>query len=162
MASIFNLLENKKATALSIVDSKVTLLEHITIKPTVVKKDIVLENFNKQDSDTRLLTYKILLEKFNDKYSGLEDNQKTLLKEYVNSVTNSPSLKSYINQEIKEVKKTLTRYTKKVEDKAVAVKLTETKGMIKPLDKNSSVSDDNVINLLNYYELVNELKTIHG
>ena len=34
--------------------------------------------------------------------------------------------------------------------------------MIKPLDKKSSIDDDNVINLLNYYELVNELKTIHG
>ena len=163
MASIFNLLENKKATALSIVNSKVTLLEHITKnKLKDSKKDIVLENYNKQDKDTRLLTYKVLLEKFNDKYSGLQDNQKTLLKEYVNSVTNSPALKSYLNQEIKEVKKTLTRYSKKVEDKAVAVKLNETKLMIKPLCKKSSVNDDNVVNLLNYYELVNELKTIHG
>ena len=163
MASIFNLLENKKATALSIVNSKVTLLEHITKnKSKDSKKDIVLENYNKQDKDTRLLTYKVLLEKFNDKYSGLQDNQKTLLKEYVKSVTNSPALKSYHNQEIKEVKKTLTRYSKKVEDKAVAVKLNETKLMIKPLCKKSSVNDDNVVNLLNYYEFVNELKTIHG
>jgi len=162
MASIFNLLENKNATPMSIVNSKTTLLEHITNKPTSVKKNIVLENFSKQDKDTRLLTYKVLLEKFNNKYSGLQDNQKTLLKEYVNSVTNSPSLKSYINQEIKEVKKTITGYSKKVEDKAVAIKLTETKGMIKPLCKKTSVNDDNVINLLNYYELVNELKTIHG
>ena len=162
MASIFNLLENKDATALSIVNSKVTLLEHITEKQVKNKKNVVLENFNKQDKDTRLLTYKVLLEKFNDKYSDLQDNQKTLLKEYVNSVTNSPALKSYINQEIKEVKKDLTKFSKKVEDKAVAIKLTETKGMIKPLCKKSSVNDDNVINLLNYYELVNELKTIHG
>ena len=50
----------------------------------------------------------------------------------------------------------------KVEDKAVAIKLNETKGMIKTLCKKSFVNDDNVINLLNYYELVNELKTIHG
>jgi hypothetical protein len=163
MASIFNLLENRKATPISIVNSKVTLLEHITEKKqNTSKKDTVLENFNKQDSDTRLLTYKVLLEKFNDKYSDLQDNQKTLLKEYVNSVSNSPSLKSYINQEIKEVKKDLTKFSKKVEDKAVVVKLNETKGMIKPLCKKSSVHDDNVINLLNYYELVNELKTIHG
>ena len=162
MASIYNLLENKKATALSIVDSKVTILEHITEKQQKVKKDNVLENFSNQDKDTRLLTYKVLLEKFNNKYSGLENNQKTLLKEYVNSVSNSPSLKSYINQEIKKVKQSLTKYSKKVEDKAVAVKLNETKSMIKPLCKKSSVNDDNVINLLNYYELVNELKTIHG
>ena len=162
MASIFNLLENKNASPTSIVDSKTTLLEHITIKPKTVKKNTVLENYSKQDKDTRLLTYKVLLEKFNDKYSGLQDNQKTLLKEYVNSVTNSPALKSFINEEIKTVKKTITGYSKKVEDKAVAVKLTETRDMIKPLCKKSFVNDDNVINLLNYYELVNELKTIHG
>ena len=162
MASIYNLLENKKATALSIVNSKVTLLEHITEKKVTTKKNTVLENFTNQDKDTRLLTYKVLLEKFNNKYSNLEENQKILLKDYVNNVSNSPSLKSFINQEIKEVKKDLTKYSKKVEDKAVAVKLNETKGMIKPLCKKSSVHDDNVINLLNYYELINELKTIHG
>ena len=162
MASIFNLLENKTASPLSIVNSKVNILEHITRKKTSIKKDTVLENFSKEDSDTRLLTYKILLEKFNDKYSDLQDNQKTLLKEYVNSVSNSPALKSYINQEIKEVKRSLNKYSQKVEDKAVAIKLTETKGMIKTLCKKTSVNDDNVINLLNYYELVNELKTIHG
>ena len=163
MASIFNLLENKNATALSIVNSKVTLLEHITNKKqNKSKKDVVLENYNKQDKDTRLLTYKVLLEKFNSKYSSLEENQKTLLKEYVNNVSNSPALKSYMNQEVKAVKQSLTRYSKKVEDKAIAVKLNEAKLMIKPLSKNSSVRDDSVINLLNYYELVNELKAIHG
>ena len=162
MASIYNLLENRKATALSIVNSKVTILEHITEKQLKPKTNTVLENFNKQDKDTRLLTYKVLLEKFNDKYSGLEDNQKTLLKEYVNSVTNSPALKSYINQEIKEVKKTITKYSKKVEDKTVAIKLDEVKKLINPLNKIAEVHDDNVINLLNYYELTNNLKSIHG
>ena len=121
-----------------------------------------MEDYAKYDKDTRLLTYKVLLEKFNDKYSGLGENQKNLLKEYVNSVTNSPALKSFINKEIKTVKNTITGYSKKVEDKAVVVKLTETRDMIKPLCKKSFVNDDNVINLLNYYELVNELKTIHG
>ena len=161
MASVYNLLENKEATPMSIVDSKVTLLEHITEKLKNPTKNIVLENFNNQDKDTRLLTYKVLLEKFNEKYSDLQLNQKTLLKEYVNSVTNSPALKAYINEEIKIVKKDLTKYSKKVEDKAVAIKLNETKGMIKTLCKKSSVNDNNVINLLNYYELINELKTIH-
>ena len=161
MASIYNLLENKKSSTISKVNSKITLLEHIIDKPLKIKKAKVLENFDKQDKNTRLLTYKVLLEKFNDKYKGLQDNQKTLLKEYVNSVTNSPSLKSYLNQEIKSVKRDLTKYSKKVEDKAVAIKLNETKELIKPLCKKSSVNDDNVINLLNYYELVNELKTIH-
>tara|TARA_Y100000592_G_scaffold97532_1_gene168463 strand:+ start:46 stop:888 length:843 start_codon:yes stop_codon:yes gene_type:complete len=162
MASIFNLLENKEASPLSIVDSKVTILEHITEKPKTIKNNSVLENFDKQDKNTRLLTYKVLLEKFNDKYSTLQDNQKTLLKEYVNNVTNSPALKSYINQEINEVKKKITLYSKKIEDKAVVIKLNETKNIIKPLGKNLTVQDKDVSNLLNYYELINELKTIHG
>ena len=164
MASIFNLLENNEASPLSIVNSKVTLLEHITGKTlkNKPKKSIVMEDYIKYDKDTRLLTYKVLLEKFNEKYSGLGLNQKTLLKEYVNSVTNSPDLKTYINKEITKVKRTITNYIKKVNDKAVIIKLNETKNMIKPLCKKSHVNDDNVINLLNYYELVNELKTIHG
>ena len=164
MASIFNLLENKEATPKSILDSKLTLLENITGKKTKSKqsKKSVMESLKNSDKDTRLLTYKVLLEKFNSKYKGLADNQKTLLKEYVNCVSNSPALKTYINEEIKNVRKSLTSYSKKVEDKAVAIKLNETKNLIKPLCKKSSVHDDNVSNLLNYYELVNELKTIHG
>ena len=67
-----------------------------------------------------------------------------------------------IGRERRQIDGTLNKYSQKVEDKAVAIKLTETKGMIKTLCKKTSVNDDNVINLLNYYELVNELKTIHG
>ena len=163
MASIFNLLENKKATPTSIVKSKTTILEHITGKIINPKtKNSIIENFSKQDKDTRLITYKVLLEKFNNKYKTLGENQKVLLKEYVNSISNSPALKTYINNEIKKVKLSLSKYAKKVEDKAVIVKLNETKTMIKPLCKKSFVNDNNVINLLNYYELINELKTIHG
>ena len=162
MASIFNLTENKDATPLSIVDSKVELVEHITRSNKSTKKNIVIENYNNEDKNTRLLTQKILLEKFNEKYKGLGENQKTLLQEYVNAVSNSPSLKTYINSEIKDVKKQLTKYSNKVNDEVVKIKINEAKNLIKPLCKKSSVHDDNVSNLLNYYELVNELKTIHG
>ena len=162
MASIYNLTENKNATPLSIVNSKVELIEHLVRAPKSIKKNIVIENYNNEDKDTRLLTQKILLEKFNEKYSGLGENQKVLLQEYVNAVSNSPSLKTYINSEIKEVKKQLTQYSTKVTDEVVKIKINEAKNLIKPLCKKSSVHDDNVSNLLNYYELVNELKTIHG
>ena len=113
MASIFNITENKDVSPLSVVDTKVKLVEHITKTNKSVKKSTIIENYNKQDKSTRLLTYKVLLEKFNEKYSSLQDNQKTLLKEYVNNVSNSPSLKSYLYQEIKEVKKDITKYSKK-------------------------------------------------
>ena len=162
MASIFNLLENNNISPSSLFNSKLMVLEHITKKKSKVNKSNIIESLKKSDQSTRLLTYKVILEKFNNKYKSLADNQKLLLKEYVNNVTNSPSLKAYINQEIKQVKNDLSKYSKKVEDKAVIIKLNETKALIKPLCKKSSVHDDNVTNLLNYYELINELKTIHG
>jgi len=162
MASIYNLTENKDATPLSIVDSKVQLIEHL-IKPNEkVKKNVVIENYSNEDQNTRLLTQKILLEKFNEKYKGLGENQKTLLQEYVNAVSNSPSLKTYINSEIKEVKKQLTKYSNSITDQVIKIKINEAKNLIKPLCKKSFVHDDNVNNLLNYYELINELKSIHG
>ena len=162
MASIYNLTENKDATPLSIVDSKVQLIEHLTTPSEKVSKNVVMENYNNGDKNTRLLTQKILLEKFNEKYRGLGENQKTLLQEYVNAVSNSPALKTYINSEIKDVKKQLTKYSNTVTDQVVKIKIDEAKNLIKPLCKKSSVHDDNVSNLLNYYELVNELKSIHG
>ena len=162
MASIFNLLENPNISPLSTVNSKVTILEHITNKTKSKPKNIVLEQLKSSDKSTRLLTYKVILEKFNNKYNDLADNQKLLLKEYVNSVSNSPSLKAYMNQEIKHIKLNLNKYLKKIEDKAIAIKLVEIKDLIQPLSKNLSVQDENVANLLNYYELINELKTIHG
>ena len=127
-----------------------------------IKESNIIESIKKTDKNTRLLTYKVLLEKFNEKYKGLGENQKTLLQEYVNAVSNSPALKTYINSEIKKVKTQLTKYSSKVTDDAIKVKLNETKNLIKPLCKKASVHDNNVNNLLNYYELVNELKTIHG
>ncbi len=162
MASIFNLLENKNFSPKLIVKSKTTLLEHIIETPKISTKNSLIENYKKQDKDTKLITYKLILEKFNNKYKDLSLNQKTLLKEYVNSVSNSPSFKLYINEEIKKVKKDLIKYSNIVKDKVISIKLNETKDLIHPISKKSSVQDDNVTNLLNYYELINELKSIHG
>jgi len=158
-ASVYNLLENKEANPLSIVNSKVAILEHITNKnlPNKPKKEMVMEEYEKFDKETRALTYKMLMERFNDKYSGLANNQRILLKEYVYNVSNSPKLKAFLNGEINKVKAEIEILAENT-DQVTKIKLNEVKSLIKPLCKKSSVHDDNVINLLNYYELVNELK----
>ena len=160
-ASVYNLIESQNTNPLSIVNSKVSILEHITNKslPNKPKKEMVMEEYEKFDKETRALTYKMLMEKFNEKYSGLNINQRTLLKEYVYNISNSPKLKAFINEEINNVKEQLTVLSKNT-DKVTQIKLNEIGGLIKPLCKKSSVHDDNVINLLNYYELINELKAV--
>tara|TARA_R110000765_G_scaffold213158_1_gene318179 strand:- start:537 stop:1382 length:846 start_codon:yes stop_codon:yes gene_type:complete len=159
-ASVYNLLENQNANPLSIVNSKVSILEHVTDKilPNKPKKEMVMEEYEKFDKETRALTYKLLMEKFNDKYIGLADNQRILLKEYVYNVSNSPKLKAFVNKEILVVKEQIESLSKST-DQITQIKLNEIKNLIKPLCKKSSVHDDNVVNLLNYYELVNELKS---
>ena len=160
-ASVYNLLENQDANPLSIVNSKVAILEHITNKnlPNKPKKEMVMEEYEKFDKETRALTYKMLMEKFNDKYSGLADNQRILLKEYVYNVSNSPKLKAFLNKEIEIVKSEIKTLSENV-DQVTRIKLNEVRSLIKPLCKKSFVHDDNVINLLNYYKLINELKNI--
>ena len=158
-ASVYNLLENQSANLMSVVNSKVAILEHITNKnlPNKPKKEMVMEEYEKFDKETRALTHKMLMEKFNEKYSGLAENQRILLKEYVYSVSNSPKLKAFINKEIVAIKAELEILAPKT-DQVTQIKLNEVKNLINPLCKKSSVHDDNVINLLNYYGLVNELK----
>ena len=89
-----------------------SILEHITNKslPNKPKKEMVMEEYEKFDKETRALTYKMLMEKFNNKYSGLANNQKSLLKEYVFNVSNNPKLKTFINKEIKSVKTQLSEF----------------------------------------------------
>ena len=159
-ASVYNLLENQDANPLSIVNSKVHILEHITDKvlPNKPKKEMVMEEYEKFDKETRALTYKLLMEKFNDKYIGLADNQRILLREYVYNVSNNPKLKAFVNKEILVVKEEIKTLSKNT-DQITQIKLNEVVTLIKPLCKKASVHDDNVVNLLNYYELVNELKS---
>jgi hypothetical protein len=163
LASTYILLENQ-ANPIVLTNSKVIVVEHITgaallNKP---KTERVMEEYEKFDKSTRLLTYKILLEKFNEKYTDLSNNQKTLLKEYVYNVSNSPKLKTFVNEEINTVKSQLSHLANKVVDPVVKIKINEVVNLLQPLCKKSSVHDDNIINLLNYYELVNELDSVHG
>ena len=95
LASIHKLFEGKKNDILDVkdvFDSKLTLVEHISSNsPTLKEKeDKLVEEYRKQEKDLRLLTYKILVETFNKKYTNLNDDQKGLLREYINNVNNLP------------------------------------------------------------------------
>jgi len=145
-----------------VIDNKVTLLEHITRKEVNVEdvKDRVLEEYSKMDSGTRILAYKMLLEKFNEKYGDLIPAQKSVLKEYINNVTNTVKLREFVNEQYAQIKKALTELTPLVADRTVQIKLTEVITLLTQLDKNQNVKDENIISLLQYHQLIAELKAI--
>ena len=143
-----------------IVNNKMTLLEHLStsqIQPKQVEAEILRE-FQSYDKDTRILTYRILMEKFNGKYSNLYESQKEILRQYINSVDSTPVLKEFYNTKVVEVKSALTELNTKVTDKAVQIKINEVTNLITELDKNAKVSSEDIVNILQYFELYEELK----
>jgi hypothetical protein len=167
-ASLYTLLEVYNSENLSnpnqIINNKLTILEHLTSKNVLKQKveDSVIEEFKTYDKDLRILTYKVMLEKFNGKYADLNNNQKTVLREFINSVDSTPKLKDFYNSKISEINTKLTELTKKVENKATRIKLIEINNIIKPLEKVSSIGNDDLVNLLQYFELLEELTNLHG
>jgi len=159
-AALNNLIENQaseKVTPETTISNKITILEHLTKAPVVAPVDTLLEEYKGYSKDLRVLTYKLLLEKFNDKYDHLNTQQKEVLREVINSIDNTDKLKEYYNIKITEVRDILKTKIKKTSDKVMQIKLVEVLKYIKPITKTDKVSNDSIIDLLQYYELVNEL-----
>ena len=164
-AAFYMLTEIQSSNALVdadiIVNNKMTLLEHLStshIKTETVEAEILIE-FQSYDKDTRMLTYRILIEKFNGKYSNLYESQKEILRQYINSVDSTPVLKEFYNTKVVEVKNALVELNSKVTDKAVQIKINEVANLINELDKTAKVSSEDIVNILQYCELYEELKT---
>lgn len=148
-----------------LVNSRFTIVEHIVgkkkPKSTEDKTKLLINEYAKQDEDVRLLAYRLLVDKFNEKYKSLSDKQKNVLKEYINNVSNTTTLKGFVINEATLLKADLQKQLKKVEDKVVKIKLNEVVSMLDRFGKLKNVSESHVLSLLLYYELHKELKNAH-
>ena len=166
-AAFYTLLETFNSTSQidpeQIINNKVTILEHLTaaqIKATKIK-DEVMDEFEKSDKDVRFIAYKMLLENFNVKYDTLHTNQKTILKEYITSVDNTSRLKEFYTNKINEIKTELADLNKRTKNKVTKIKINEIISIIAPPLKNAKITDNDLVDLLQYYDLINELETVN-
>ena len=164
LAALYTLIEgvsnDKDVDTKQLVENKITLIEFLTNdKVSTTQKDLVMEEYATYDKDTRILTQKIMLERFNDKHNNLTKDQKQVLKEFINSVDSTPGLKKFYNQKITELKTTLNIEAKSIKDKATKIKITEISKFLIELNKTDNFNNDNLVDLLQYYDLVNEIKT---
>jgi hypothetical protein len=166
LASIYKVFESKRADGYDIKDifnSKITLIENITSKPaqktqpTDEKK--LIETYKQQDKDLRLLTYKILVETFNKKYTNLDDSQKNLLKEYINNISNTTKFIDYIGKELPNIIAELNGIKSKLKDRVTQIKLSETISLLEKMKIGKTVSDSQVSSIMLSYELIKELKS---
>jgi hypothetical protein len=165
LAALYCLMEAQNADLADpqvLVDNKMTVLEHLTESKQNEEdvKDAIVEEYAKYDKDLRLLTYKILLEKFNGEYGNLLPEQKTILREFINASDSQVKLRTLINEELEKISLAVEEMKTKVKDDIARIKLDEVAKTIKPLNKQVRVNDTHIVNLLQYYELVNELKTL--
>jgi len=165
-AALYCLLEAQNNTKLIdpqiLVNNKTTILEHLTSASQNKKdvKDTIIEDFSKYDKDLRLLTFKILLEKFNSKYIDLLPQQKNILKEFITAVNSGTRLRTIVNEELAKIKEEVAKMASKVSDKVVKIKLNEIQKFIKPVSNKEKINDSHLVNLMQYYDLVQELKSL--
>jgi hypothetical protein len=165
LAALYCLLEAQNTENLSdptvIVENKTTLLEHLSqTKQPVVAKDALMEEYATYDKDLRLLTYKILLEKFNSRYKDLLPEQKNILKEFITSANSSTRLRNLVNEEMTRLRLEIAKLKKKVTNDITKIKLDEIFKVITPIKNTQKVDDNHLVSLMQYYELVNELRSL--
>lgn len=163
-AAVYTLLESYRLPNFTdpkqIVNNKITLLEHLTKKEIITKENEDIKLFLQESKDIRILTYRMLIEKFNEKYSVFSSQQKLILKEYINNINNSVKLKEVVNNHFNYLRITLNSYISNIQDPVIKIKLNESVKLIKPIQKNESPKEEHLINLLQYYELLNEVKKV--
>jgi len=161
-ASIFKLFESHNPTIYcdpkEIYESKTTVLQNLCSRSSEKNEVVDVNEYEKQNEDLRLIAYKLLVDNFNKKYSSLDDAQQKLLKNYINNISNTNSLREYINKQVPSIKNQINEYSDSIEDDVVKIKLKE---VISQLDKTTEgkvVKDSQVSTLLMSYELIKELK----
>lgn len=142
------------------IDNKTTILEHLTDEEQDKSKvrQSLIEEYSTYEKDLKLLTYKILLEKFNSKYTNLLPEQKNILKEFITSVDSTSKLREFVNQELKKVSFKLNELVSTIGDDIVKIKLEEVVNNITPLSNKEKVNDNTLALLMQYYELIKEIK----
>ena len=166
LAALYCLMEAQNAAGLVdldvFVDNKTTILEHLTQSKSAAGqvKNALIEEYSKYDKDLRLLTYKILLEKFNHQYKDLLPEQKNILKEFIVSVNSSTRLRNVVNEEMTKLQTQISKLKNNVTDKVVKIKLEEIQKAIVPVKNTQKVDDNHLVSLMQYYELVNELRAL--
>lgn len=166
LASIYVLFESytdkKFKNPETIISSKINILEHLTRSDSSANLSPIVEEFLQQDKASRVLVQKVMLEKFNKKFAKLTDEQKEVLREYIQSVSDSTKLKSFLDEKFRKVRLDLLELQKSIDEPVTKIKVQEVITLINPILESKKIKDEQVSALLQYQELVNELKRAHN
>jgi hypothetical protein len=165
-ASIYKLFEysnniNENITPMELTQSKFAIIESMLKGElsSMNAEEKMLKEFDKLNSDIKLLTSKILIDKFNEKYANkLTIEQKELLKHYIYNVSNVNSLKEYVDSKISKMQKEINVLSNNVSDDIIKIKLKEINNQLNGIKSSKNVKENHLIAMLKIYQLIDELK----
>jgi hypothetical protein len=161
LASIYKIFEyNEADNPKQLFECKNEIVNYMLIKEETQKPSVdkLMDAYKSQSTDTRLLAYKLMVDKFNNKYSILNENQKDLLNKYITHVNDTEQLKQYFGKVIPSIKKELKEQVIKITDKATKIKVDNLSKMLCNIETMKLVKESHVLSLLRYYDLLTELK----
>jgi len=160
LASIYKLFEYAEVdNPKQLMESKDVIVDHLIINDTPkTEVDKIIETYKSQNKDLRLLSYTLLVDKFNEKYSGLNESQKNLLNKYITHVNDTESLKAYFTKIIPGIKSKLKEHVLKIKDPATKIKVDKLSEMLCNVETIKLVKESHVLTLLRYFDLITELK----
>ncbi len=167
-ASIYKtfLAESKNFSISNIQDiasARFTLIEHLSkdkkISKNLVSEGEIIDAFKNQTEDLRLLSYKLILDKFNEKYQNLNIKQKLLLREYINSVSNSNTFLEYVKSEIIPLKEEISQFIKNNSNKVLTIKLNEVTAQLDKISTRKKIRDNELTAMMIVYQIIEELKS---
>ena len=163
-ASIYKLFESTQNEVFcdprEMVESKNTIILGLCNNNKTPSSNSVDEvnNYAKHNEDLRLIGYKLLVDRFNEKYSELNEDQRMLLKNYINNISNTNSLREYINKQLPIIKSKIDKLSSKIDDDVVKIKLNEVITQLNKVKEGRVVKDSQVSAVLMSYELIKELE----
>lgn len=142
----------------NLVESHLTLTAHLLSPTKFVNKEEMYNLLKEQDEDIRLLSYKILIEKFNSKYNNLDEEQKQLIREYINHVSGTSKFTDYIKTAVPSLKQNLLKNSKLLtDDKVLSIKLTEVAHQLDEIANSKMLRESDIIALMIAYQIKKEL-----
>jgi hypothetical protein len=168
LASIFKVFEDGVSNEVKfnlneVFQAKTCIVEHIADRPKSVLKESedeqLIDCYKRQSSETRLLAYELLLEKLNSKYNTLlDDNQKSVLREYICNIANTNSLGNFVRGKVTEVKTSLNEVVTGINDNVARIKVSEVVNQLDKVNPDKIVKDNQIMVLLLSYELLKECR----
>lgn len=158
LASVYKIFEYTELDRpVEITRSKMTIMENMVSdsKKEMIEETIELKH---EPKEIRLMSYKILVEKFNKKYGELSSEQKNLLREYIGNVSNTNNLKSFVQEEAGKLRGILEEKIKRIKDKTLRIKIAEVSDLLNQYRSLKTLDESHISALLRYYDLVQDLK----